>query len=205
MKLLTTERLDQVDALCINQADQRECSAQVMRMRGIYAGAHSVLAAIDATSEDAEHILQAVSLAEPVLDLENEDPGLVDLLDDETTLPALRTFCNDGYRNRVWIIQEFAVSPNLQLLVGNATVRAERLDSFLALLRSLPHQARWNSISALFHIRNVWQTNRSIPMTEMLYETSKSLCGRRHDHVFGLMGLVPDGLEFCPSQTTRST
>jgi hypothetical protein len=37
--------------------------------------------------------------------------------------------------------------------------------------------------------------NKPMPFLDILYETRSSLCGKRHDRVFGLMGLMLDGLE----------
>jgi hypothetical protein len=167
-------------------------------MRGIYAGARSVLAAIDATREDVESILPPITLVNPIVGLENQAAAIYDLIKDESTLSAFRAFCNFGYWNRIWILQEFAIGHALDLLVRNSIVSAGKMDTILELLGRQPHVQPWYRANAIFDIRKSWQNKKPIPFLDMLYETRNSLCGRRHDRVFGLVGLVLDELEFLP-------
>lgn len=194
--MLTYKYMTQVDAICINQADLKECSAQVLRMRGIYTGAQSVLAAIHATTEEVDSILELVTLVHPTPGLENQAAAVDDLIKDGRILSAFRSFCNNSYWNRVWILQEFAINPTLDLLIGNSTVKAEEMDNVLTLLPSQPHTQQRGFADVIFEIRRSWQKNKLMSFLEMLRATSMSLCAKRHDRVFGILGLVPDGLEF---------
>jgi hypothetical protein len=97
--------------------------------------------------------------------------------------------------DRIWIVQEFAVSHALDLLVGNSIVSAGKMETVLAFFTREPLAQRWHSTNAIFSIRKSWQINKPTPFLDILYETRSSLCGKRHDHVFRLMGLVLDGLE----------
>jgi hypothetical protein len=164
-------------------------------MRGIYAGARSVLAAIKPTGAGTESIIPLLTLIDPTLGLEDQDTTVCNLVEDEATLSAFRAFCDDSYWNRIWIVQEFAISHALDLLVANSIVSAGKMETVLALFMREPLAQRWHSTNVLFNIRKSWQMNKPMPFLDILYETRSSLCGKRHDRVIGLMGLVLDGLE----------
>jgi hypothetical protein len=65
-------------------------------MRGIYAGARSVLAAINPTGADTGRILPLLTSIDPTLGLEDQATTVCNLVEDEATLSAFRTFCNDS-------------------------------------------------------------------------------------------------------------
>jgi hypothetical protein len=65
-------------------------------MRGIYAGARSVLAAINPTGAGTESILLLLALIDPTFGLEDQDTAVCNLVEDEAALSAFRAFCNDS-------------------------------------------------------------------------------------------------------------
>lgn len=94
-------------------------------MRGIYAGALSVLAAIDANPEHAESVFRLATQIDITLDSRKQTRLVYDLLKDKRTLALLCSFFTNEYWNRIWIIQEFAIGNPLKLLVGFSLLEVE--------------------------------------------------------------------------------
>jgi hypothetical protein len=59
----------QVDAICIDQTNNEERGAQVLRMQGIYAGAQGVVVATDAADIHAQQLLPVLNMANAVLSI----------------------------------------------------------------------------------------------------------------------------------------
>ena len=174
-----------------------ECSAQVVRMRSIYAAAESVLVAIDsAAALRHDGLLRLLSLVEPTMTAAKQSSAVTGLLEDASIQATLVEFCSDRYWNRIWIVQEFAIGHNVQFLVGDSVVAASKLGSILALLRTQPQAERWAQALAIYRIRDSFQTNKPLPLLDALVRTRRSLCQRRHDRVFGIIGLSPDALKY---------
>ncbi|OCL11882.1 HET-domain-containing protein [Glonium stellatum] len=182
-----------VDAICINQADLKECSAQVLRMCGIYAGASSVLASLDITSEDTERIVQLATLVNPELSQDGQTEEMYRLIEDPTSLLAIQHFCGQSYWDRIWIIQEFAIGHSIDFLLCDSIVGLKAINAVLALFAPDPYSLRYNS--SIFDIRRSWQIKSYMFLLDILVGTRGSLCIKRHDRVFGLLGLVSDGLD----------
>jgi hypothetical protein len=110
-----------IDAICINQLDLEEKTAQVTMMYEIYSNAMQVLACIGPSDMHSDVILRAANDMDAfVQDLPEdwEKPGLpldLDLWDpplDEAAAAQLydhyQEFCMRPYSTRVWVLQELA-------------------------------------------------------------------------------------------------
>jgi hypothetical protein len=191
----------QVDAICIDQTNDKERGAQVLLMQGIYAGAQGVVVATDAADIPAQQLLPVLKMANAVLSVDNQDPKLAAVTRDTSVSSALSAFCNDMYWKRIWIIQDVAIGHTINLLIDDTIVDVRNLEVVLKTL-SLKHISA--QVDAVSYIRRSRASNRPINLLDILRETYSSLCGYRHDRVFGLLGLVTDHLDFL-SQGARST
>ena len=169
-------------------------------MRAIYAGAQSIIVAteIGATTA-ADRIIQILDCVEPTSYPTSPISGSADILDDELALSVLEAFCNDAYWKRIWIIQEFSIGYDVQFLIGDRTIAASKLR---ILLQKLDAQGspgdRWKQVNIVFKIRTDWQRDVSLKLLLLLETTIESLCGVRHDRIFGLLGLSVDALKYLP-------
>jgi hypothetical protein len=115
-----------IDSICIDQANSTEKEAQIPIMGEIYEGANEVVVflGLDDEAERAcnlahrtgSHLLETRHLEdEPV---KRGIPFKRDVLG----LRALTRMFENEYWSRTWIIQEFALSKNLRIRYGNATI-----------------------------------------------------------------------------------
>ncbi|KAH8731192.1 heterokaryon incompatibility protein-domain-containing protein [Phaeosphaeriaceae sp. PMI808] len=191
--IIVDEKIMGIDAICINQSDLVECNAQVVRMQRIYAGAQTVIIALEAgATENADSVLKLLSFVEPTISPANQLTQVNEMLDNALVQSALEEFWHDKYWRRIWILQEFVIGHNVNLLIGNGIVAASKLKMLLK--RSRSEQS--HQVNTIYRIRESWQMNRPFQLLPMLIETQKSQCQRRHDRVFGLLGLCIDGLKY---------
>ena len=102
-----------IDAVCINQLDLEEKTAQVMMMHEIYSQANQVLACIGPSDEHSDAVMQAMDDLDAVVqDLSQdglEEPTIMDLWHPaEEFCDHYNEFATRPYFSRVWILQELA-------------------------------------------------------------------------------------------------
>src|SRR5215471_18590933 len=109
-----------IDALCINQADDRERSQQVRLMAEIYRSAERVIVWLGGEEkEEQDHASQAVPPARPDQDESgsavptNADNRQRCIIDGVNIIPLFRR----PWWQRVWVIQEVAVRNNTAVVV----------------------------------------------------------------------------------------
>ncbi|KAF2662747.1 HET-domain-containing protein [Lophiostoma macrostomum CBS 122681] len=187
-----------IDAVCINQGSPRERSDQVIRMKAIYSGAGSVVVSTGATIEPLNELSRLLSLISPVLEVGQQDPQVYTILNDESMQDALVWLSRDEYWKRIWIIQEFAIGSSIELLIGNCVISSKKLGMLIRILHTQGLGEAWHGIDVIFSIRDSWQKDTPFRLLDLLYRTRKSRCQRRHDRLFGVLGLVQDGLKYLP-------
>jgi hypothetical protein len=145
LRLPDAPRVLWVDAICIDQNNTAEQSSQVSLMRRIYIGAKRTVVYLGDKADDSEFAALFLSLlvekvdggvlAELAKDINKKDK-IMDLFQDaarqlgstweelfkplppKKTLRAIVNLLARPWFQRVWVIQEFAVSKNVQMLVG---------------------------------------------------------------------------------------
>lgn len=135
---MKTERLLWADAICINQQDTDERSQQVRMMRNIFQGARSVYICLgeatdnsDKGFEFAKSLCSASRLQAYSSDRRNAismDPrtltsyfGVSNLHDESIT--AFVTISSRPWFRRIWVIQEVAVSSDVEIVCGSASIK----------------------------------------------------------------------------------
>jgi hypothetical protein len=122
-----------IDAICINQLDLEEKTAQVTMMHDIYSQAHQILACIGPSDTHSDVVLRAARNVDMfVQDLATDEFGRIYKNDwdpplDETAaaqfLEHYNQFSMRPYFTRVWVLQELAAGrPYVLLLCGQGTL-----------------------------------------------------------------------------------
>ncbi|KAL2397613.1 hypothetical protein ABEF93_002018 [Exophiala dermatitidis] len=190
-----------VDALCINQGDLAERSAQVLRMKAIYGRAKEVLACIGTEDDDDHCPLMMNFLSGISMDLpENiEFPAY-----GKASFDDLKALVRRPYWRRVWIIQEIAAGRKVSLLAGGEHVPLDKLSYLLAHVdKQPPPEAEWPQFNQDLHlVRQILEirtrriNDKPLRLLQILAKTQRSLSTIPHDKVFGLLSLTTDGPDF---------
>ena len=119
------------DSICINQQDEKEKTWQVQLMREIYHQAEFVVAWLGPGDRDSDEALdQLARIGAKILRLENGTLNFMGtngeyplyLWDDESEPELVTKLLQRSYFERVWVLQEIAVSKNFVFVCGTASV-----------------------------------------------------------------------------------
>lgn len=116
-----------VDAICINQLDLGERTAQVQLMRAIYSGAKSVLAWLGEEIHNQEMALKLLKKFHDIYEKRKDDPertvrSIMQAIrlpgDDSPAWKALNDFLERPFTKRIWIVQEIVSAESCLILSG---------------------------------------------------------------------------------------
>lgn len=134
-----------IDAICVNQRNDLERNAQVSIMGDIYAQADEVFAWLGPSDEDCEVAVRVMEdincgfmkvrdLDQPLDEYAFNDAGFFALagLDSPTMADwqAVATFFSRTWFQRLWIVQEMALSKSLLFLCGNIKMALGTMENF---------------------------------------------------------------------------
>jgi len=184
LRLVDEERVIWVDAICINQADLAERSAQVRIMHRIYRAASRVLIYLGDSSSDSD---KAISILED--DANGDRPFITDHLNQAET-EAVINLLNRDWFHRVWVLQEVAWSKSALVICG----------SRVTFWRETMHKAYSSSIGRidrlqpLPYVMSFGEPKSSDPMTpeDMFRELRKArdcLSSDARDKIYALLEL----------------
>ena len=116
-----------IDALCINQSDTAEKSAQVPRMAAIYGAAEFVLAWLGENGDDDDEVQEFINLVNTndLQDRERTPAGysrIINALNSTKVthiLDAYMSLCQRPWFGRIWVIQETLMSRYTVVLAGS--------------------------------------------------------------------------------------
>ncbi|KAL1601400.1 hypothetical protein SLS60_006313 [Paraconiothyrium brasiliense] len=175
-----------------------ERNVQVLRMGGIYAGARNTVVAIRLPDDDYSGIVNVLAKIQPDLGFRNQDHALADLLEQPRIKQVLKSYCQADYWKRIWIVQEFAIGRRIDLLIGATLIDARKLEALFECAERMTGKSIEGAEQAwkILDIRRSREEGQRTDLFEILEMTQDSLCERRHDRVFGLLGLISDTLDF---------
>jgi hypothetical protein len=224
-----------IDAVCINQSDLDERSNQVEKMREIYEGASQVIVWIgpelDGTQAAFNMLERFCRLAvqrheadpdlgshhpygrEPILEnIPQAEKAALAEMDDENLSASIKDTLSRSYFERVWVIQEVAVSSNAIVYCGSCSLpfvalwTAARYIYHTSSLGDRFHNTKIPNILGIFSCCGFLSTNwRGLfPMLQMFRDVQAS---DPRDKIYGLRGLIPKfwkrmSLSFCQLSTT---
>lgn len=130
-----------IDAICIDQNNEREKAAHIPIMTGIYHEAEAVCAWVGPDkvgSDKVMDILQAMDLSrKPNI---SEVPWRPDMGVLRRCASQIQSFFDRTYWRRVWIIQELSVASRIYVICGSKLVSWAGLDLLLTCLQDLKVQ-----------------------------------------------------------------
>jgi hypothetical protein len=167
-------------------------------MQAIFASASQVLASIELAESDTDKVLLFANAVRPALDPLNQPPEVYHIVQDTSTVSALARLCHHKYWTRVWILQEFAIGRPLHLLINTVTIPLQTVKFMVDLAFNEHRSLRFHSMQLMLYARACWQAGQRLSLISLLQHMSEFECGVRTDRVFGVLGLVSDGMTFLP-------
>jgi hypothetical protein len=214
-------RLLWVDAICIDQSNKSERSAQVEIMQSIYTSAQRVIIWLGEGSKRDSLAFNSLDQLKTRLDSQGELRSLVRLgwfrdnksgrvfsggtdksfVGDIEYKHLINLLCRDWFR-RTWIIQEVASARHAVVICGREYMRWEAFaevfmalgDHFLPVSQFGGEDARHSleNISAIENARRSRSGPLFMPLFHVLVATSFSQCTEQQDKIYAVKGLAKD-------------
>ena len=150
----STPRKMWIDALCINQRDNHEKNQQVPIMAEIYASATQVIAWIGPafrTTDFTFRFFEFVSSLSDQEDFTGDFPNPFKRLWEYTELwEAILEILRRPYWSRLWVVQEYSLSPRVLVQCGSSIVESRDMAKFSIALRKMENflmeSGKWDTI-----------------------------------------------------------
>ncbi|KAF3034749.1 hypothetical protein E8E11_001634 [Didymella keratinophila] len=173
-----------IDAVCIDQHDEKEKGHQVAMMGRIFRCASHTIAWLGPEAEFSALAMGCMSNRELAF----------------TVLPSLRKLFNRTYFRRLWVVQEVVLARKLHFMCGHSTVSWQTFADFWdgsATFMFTPW-GRWvdRLPRQLVDIRKVLDESRDerqspqSVLTFLLQSAHRRYCRDVHDRLYALLGLV---------------
>jgi hypothetical protein len=204
-----------IDALTINQNDISERNQQVRIIGQIYKGAFLTIVWLREENESDIHALKIIKLCN-VLAKDNsitteakyhrisdsifkDDPS-----NTENILTSLRAIFTSRWLGRLWIVQEFALSPHVIMCCGDKVFLPRGLTLLHLVWRQLRPRVQTSNcylfteaitkVNSLLHMRNTAQERSALNLGDLLLLTV-GICEATEplDSVFALLSLIKPG------------
>jgi hypothetical protein len=175
-----------IDALCINQKDEEEKTAQVTMMRQIYETADTVLVWLGEGGSDFIYALSFIAQALQNLEEKrrrckgawtgvtteqfsratNRGRGFMHLYGDDFGYDnrhwgALARFCGNTYFLRVWIIQEVAVAKRIKVVFGEYQIAFDAIGAAALWFIKKGYVTHAPKLGGLRDVAFLWLRNQS--------------------------------------------
>ncbi|KAF2175471.1 HET-domain-containing protein, partial [Zopfia rhizophila CBS 207.26] len=195
------ERIIWIDAVCINQKDEREKEQQIQCMAKIYGQANRVVIWLGEAADDSDQALQEIRAA--------GDKNSKNSSNSETIQQAVIALLQRPWFRRIWVLQEVAAARHVLIMCGPTEIDGYAfclgVDSFKgfnkarvdlqSLVRSVTYLIRGAIFRPDFSMSGSGRSSLDIcPLGELIdmYRTHEAT--QRHDKVFALLGMSSDNL-----------
>ena len=191
-----------VDAICINQVDTAEKSAQIRIMADIYEKAQAVLVWIGREDNETELAFsearrlaaaQRASNTEPASQKISYDPDDHQSPFSDIAKGFLSIFRRDWFK-RIWVIQEVSVCCKVNVVCGPLIIDWEDLMTVL-FAAAVPGTIvdGWRKASyAIFEQRKDFDKSNRPPLSLLIVRHQDSLASKAEDKFYALLGLASD-------------
>jgi hypothetical protein len=125
LRLLDRPRPLWLDAVCINQENINERSAQIQMMRTIYSGAGQVVVYLGESADDSDSVMQWLSNLDEPIDYPRTEINIL-LPSDE----ACQRFFTRPWFQRTWILQEVINAQSVEIQCGNMVIPWKALRAY---------------------------------------------------------------------------
>lgn len=209
LRSTSTERTLWIDAICINQEDMEERNTQVQRMTSIYRLAHRVVVWLGPASHSSslamstlEYLGEQVEIARGLYAYPSPQAverhwyqDDVDLPYDVKTWEAVQVLLERPYFRRVWVMQEISLSNHRTIIQCGGDViswmNMRKAVECLPARRNLPHHSFTNVMPWVLDLARY---DARMPYDELSATMQARNCSNDRDRVYGLLGLMPEGL-----------
>jgi hypothetical protein len=193
-----------VDAICINQKDDKEKSSQVMQMRDIYANASRTLIWLGPSDE---YTGIAFDTLERFAVNDGTPDGSLTFCDLSDTMKkrrlAIQHFLERPYFSRVWVIQEVVVSRSALVCCGSFLVDWEKVNIGIQRLTGSGFYPFSTDIGKVTQI-GIWrekfhetmdplQRDEAIDLRMLIMDASDKHATDLRDKVYSLLGIASKG------------
>ncbi|PYH91026.1 HET-domain-containing protein [Aspergillus ellipticus CBS 707.79] len=202
-----------VDAVCINQQDDKEKSHQVPLMRTIYGQASCVIVWLGGDQDQSNEAMECIRLASQkerkyayqdqfLRKLQRKEPKVA-IWDKKSHLSAAVAILQRPWFRRIWVLQEVGLARSILVMCGSATLSGYTFVSGLqkmALYMVDPGLGLWGLVRPMFDLikksifRPQYQANSrgtfSIGELIDMYHTHEATWS--HDKIYALLGMCSD-------------
>ncbi|KAE9373802.1 hypothetical protein N431DRAFT_291494, partial [Stipitochalara longipes BDJ] len=179
------------NALCINQGDGEEKTAQVGRMGAIYRKASEVAVWLGHEQDAMETAVQFCVDHEHI----DEKNRLV-------ILPTFKELLSNAYWNRIWVIQEIVVASSINVYCGYYKIGwghfVDMIEFDVGTKKIFQEDEKISGFTTLLDIRKDTLARRPIGLLQALHRSRSSLSTDSRDKLYALLGLRYDGRHFIP-------
>jgi hypothetical protein len=187
-----------IDAVCINQTDEREKAVQVQSMGRIYSRASEVLVWLGEAT-DTDQIEGVCESLQEIARRGNDEHGTSKTWRPTSSqeVGSLSSFLNRPWFSRRWVLQEVAMNTNVTVHCGNYQISWVWVQTALKILNHISADERKNnfellsitSISAIESIATLYWENRTI--LDLLWSCHSTKCADQRDRLFALYAMAP--------------
>ncbi|KAF2008430.1 HET-domain-containing protein, partial [Aaosphaeria arxii CBS 175.79] len=193
-----------VDALCINQADNKEKSHQITRMTEVYRNAEEVFVFL---GRDSPHLTRPIMTEMKKADKQSSYPQMkryLEKLEWKKFKDGLKDLLNREWFKRVWILQEVAFARTLRIFCGSQSVSdtcfvaaAEAADIDLkphcrAIFEIMPRQHRTFHMGSQEQITSSWWSPEKTALADLLKLFGNREATQACDKVYALLSMSSD-------------
>ncbi|KAK8862836.1 HET-domain-containing protein [Apiospora arundinis] len=204
LRYIHEDRYLWIDALCINQMDDREKGHQVGQMKDVYEKAERVLVWLGPASKATNDLMDVMSLLErmvkgqpkSVLNLRSTWALITDQLGDGQ-IAIYREYMTHliqaAWFRRVWIIQEIGSARVASIFCGEKSITSSIFSvmPFIMDMRPDPYvQAVLDVMPGPLRKGSWWHLDRRFPT--LLGKFNGSEATRDHDRIYALVGIASD-------------
>ncbi len=195
-----------IDAICINQSDMQERSAQVSIMKEIYRNAQLVYVWLGGHTGDLDRAVELIRKLNTAAVLRLDEPELdTAQIAKRAELPPVEVEANDAWNDlyhsffdrpwfaRIWTIQELCHARQCLVLNGKTTVNWEELAKIAPLFSDYQYSVpgRWN-VSSLAHFNRIKSNhalNQPRSLLDLLQSFRRQQASDLRDKVYAVLNL----------------
>lgn len=195
LRQLIEPRTIWVDAICMNQEDDREKSHQVQLMRRIYQGAARVVIWL---GDNLDLDSQAGSLLELIGRINRREFEAVPPPSDWKTWSPFRDLFRHPWFRRVWCLQEAVMAPTAEVMLGEHSVPWQHVGFAASWMRSMPTELIIGDhmlITGIYHACLIYslshwsEEQQRVSFLQLLTLTRAFEATDYRDKVYGILGI----------------
>ncbi|KAI0179258.1 heterokaryon incompatibility protein-domain-containing protein [Hypoxylon sp. FL1284] len=205
-----------IDAICINQRDEKERRAHIPLMHSIYHQANRVLVWLGQESDDSNRAIskindvgQQINVKCPPFsnqtlrwsiikkaakgsDVRVDDSNMLLPMTDEELATIVRLLSRPWF-NRLWVRQEIHQANHILAQCGQSTVPWDYLRKVISVVCYLKHPDYYSSTWKALKKSLMWCTEkRGLSFCQLRIEFEGALCRDPKDRIYGTLGLLTD-------------